>query len=54
MSSSSELYALDVAARVIRFTSIRHPLVFYGGFGAAALLEVCILGVGPYDTGSNT
>jgi len=30
-------HGLDVLASVIKFTSIRHPLLFYGGLSAAAL-----------------
>ena len=37
-STHSPLYhGLDVIASVIKFTSIRHPLLFYGGLSAVAL-----------------
>lgn len=37
-------HALDVMASVVKFVSIRHPLLFYGGFGAIALSIGLIFG----------
>jgi hypothetical protein len=38
-STHNPLYqGLDVVASLIKFTSIRHPLVFYGGISAVALV----------------
>jgi glycosyltransferase involved in cell wall biosynthesis len=42
-------HALDVAASVIKFTSIRHPLIFYGGFAAAALAVSTAFGIWAID-----
>jgi len=41
-SSNPVMHALDVIFSVVKFISIRHPLLFYGGF-AAVSLTVCLV-----------
>lgn len=49
-STHNPLYhALDVAASLIKFTSIRHPLQFYGGFAALAFAVSLAFGVWALD-----
>lgn len=49
-STHNPLYhALDVAASLIKFTSIRHPLLFYGSLAAAALSVSLVFGVWAVD-----
>jgi len=38
------MHALDVFFSVVKFVSIRHPLLFYGGFGLIALANSLIFG----------
>jgi glycosyltransferase involved in cell wall biosynthesis len=42
-------HALDVAASLIKFTSIRHPLLFYGSLAAVALVVSLAFGVWAVD-----
>ena len=43
-------HALDVLASVIKYVSIRHPLIFYGVPGAVALLIGLSIGLQAFDT----
>jgi glycosyltransferase involved in cell wall biosynthesis len=42
---SSPFHALDALFSIVKFTSIRHPFLFYGGFGAASLIVSLVFGV---------
>jgi glycosyltransferase involved in cell wall biosynthesis len=42
-------HAIDVAMSALKFTSIRHPLMFYGGFAAAALALSAVFGLWALD-----
>jgi glycosyltransferase involved in cell wall biosynthesis len=49
-STHGPLYhGLDVVASIIKFTSIRHPLQFYGGLAIAALVVCIAFGVWTLD-----
>jgi len=49
-STHNPLYhALDVFFSVVKFVSIRHPLLFYGGFSAMMLLVAAVFGVQTLD-----
>lgn len=49
-STHGPLYhGLDVLASIIKFTSIRHPLQFYGGLAAAALAVSIAFGIWTLD-----
>jgi glycosyltransferase involved in cell wall biosynthesis len=47
-------HGLDVLASVIKFTSIRHPLLFYGGLSAVALAVSLAFGVWAIELYSKT
>jgi hypothetical protein len=42
-------HGLDVFFSVIKFTSIRHPLLFYGGFSAIMFLVASAFGIQTLD-----
>jgi hypothetical protein len=42
-------HALDVATSAVKFTSIRHPLLFYGGSATIALALSVAFGVWAFD-----
>jgi glycosyltransferase involved in cell wall biosynthesis len=42
-------HALDVFFSVVKFISIRHPLLFYGGFSAAMFLVAIVFGIQTLD-----
>ena len=43
------MHAMDVIFSLLRFTSIRHPLLFYGGFGTLALAVSLVFGLWTLD-----
>ena len=54
-STHNPLYhALDVLASVIKFTSVRHPLVFYGGASAVSLAVSIAFGAWAIELYSKT
>ena len=44
-SNNPMIHGLNVVFSIVKFISIRHPLTFYGGFGAAALLISILFGL---------
>ena len=48
-SRNSITHAFDVFFSVVKFISIRHPLSFYGGFGAIALAVSIVFGLQTVD-----
>jgi len=42
-------HGLDVVFSLVKFVSIRHPLLFYGGFAAASLIVSSIFGLMTID-----
>jgi hypothetical protein len=39
------VHSLDVVFSIVKFVSIRHPLLFYGGFGFGALFISVLFGL---------